>query len=57
MVVPVKEQEVLRGVLVADHPGADRFSKSELEVLEGFSMEVNLLLENFREAPSGTGAG
>jgi diguanylate cyclase (GGDEF)-like protein len=50
MVVPVKEQGVLRGVLVADHPGADRFSKSELEVLEGFSIEVNLLLENFRES-------
>jgi len=50
MVVPVKEQEVLRGVLVADHPEAEKFSKGELEVFEGFSLEVNLLLENFRES-------
>jgi diguanylate cyclase (GGDEF)-like protein len=50
MVVPVKEQEVLRGVLVADHEKAGKFSRGELEVFEGFALEVNLLLENFRES-------
>jgi diguanylate cyclase (GGDEF)-like protein len=50
MVVPVKEQEVLRGVLVADHEKAGKFSRGELEVFECFALEVNLLLENFRES-------
>ncbi len=50
MIVPVKEQDVLRAVVVADHPQADRFGKSELEIFEGFSQEVNLLLENARES-------
>ncbi len=46
MSVPVVEGEVLRGVLVADHAEEGRFSRSELEVFEGFAVEVNLLLEN-----------
>jgi two-component system cell cycle response regulator len=50
MAVPVKEQDVPRGVLVADHEEPERFSPSEREVFEGFALEVNLLLENFRES-------
>jgi diguanylate cyclase (GGDEF)-like protein len=50
MAVPVKEQDVLRGVLVADHEAEGSFSRSEVEVFEGFALEVNLLLENFRES-------
>lgn len=50
MIAPVKEQGVLRGVLVAEHPFADKFSRGEQEIFEGFSLEVNLLLENFRNS-------
>jgi diguanylate cyclase (GGDEF)-like protein len=50
MSVPVIEEEVVRGLLVADHAEEGQFSRSELEVFEGFAVEVNLLLENSRSS-------
>lgn len=50
MVVPLKEQEVLRGVLVADHGEQEKFSRAELEIFEGFSLEVNLVIEHTKES-------
>ncbi len=46
--VPVNEESVLRGVLVADSPEAEAFGKAEQELLEGFSQEVTVILENQR---------
>jgi diguanylate cyclase (GGDEF)-like protein len=50
MSVPVVEEGVVRGVLVADHAEEEQFSRADLEVFEGFAVEVNLLLENSRSS-------
>jgi diguanylate cyclase (GGDEF)-like protein len=50
MSVPVIEEEVVRGILIADHAEEGRFSPGDLGVFEGFAVEVNLLLENSRSS-------